>query len=76
VISLVLKLVPDILKWQLDLVLSGMVREFHGGTGTAWVPMGHALSKVLQGVKNEGDVCRWSTWSVWRICVVGEENSH
>jgi hypothetical protein len=53
VISLVLKLVPDIPKWQLNLVLLGMVREFHGGTGAAWVTMGYALSKVLQGMKKE-----------------------
>ena len=54
VISLVRKLVPSIPKWQLDLVLLGMVREFHGGTETAWVPMGRALSKALQGMMNEG----------------------
>jgi hypothetical protein len=31
-----------------------MIREFHGGSGAAWVPMGSALSKILQGIKNEG----------------------
>jgi hypothetical protein len=53
-ISLVLKLIPDVPVWQLEIVLSGMVLHFNGGTGTAWVPLDNAMSKVLQGVQKNG----------------------
>ena len=51
VISLVLKLIPDVPVWHLESMLSGMIREFDGGKGTAWVPLGNAMSKVLQDVQ-------------------------
>jgi hypothetical protein len=54
VISLVLKLIPDVPVWYLEIMLSGMVLHFNGGTGTDWVPLGNAMSKVLQGVQENG----------------------
>ena len=51
VISLVLKLIPDVPVWHLESMLAGMIREFDGGKGTAWVPLGNAMSKVLQDVQ-------------------------
>ena len=51
VISLVLKLFPDVPVWHLESMLLGMIREFDGGKGTAWVPLGNAMSKVLQDVQ-------------------------
>ena len=40
--------------WQLEIVLSSMVLHFNGGTGTAWVPLDNAMTKVLQGVQKNG----------------------
>ena len=51
VISLVLKLIPDVPVWHLESMLSGMILHFDGGKGTAWVPLGNAMSKVLQDVQ-------------------------
>ena len=38
VISLVLKLIPDVPVWHLESMLAGMIREFDGGKGTAPQP--------------------------------------
>jgi hypothetical protein len=54
VTSLVFELIPDVPVWQLEFMLSGMVLHFNGGTGTAWAPLGNAMSKVLQGVQKQG----------------------
>jgi hypothetical protein len=54
VISLVLKLIPDVPVWHLESVLSSMILHFDGGKGTAWGPLGNAMSKVLQDVQKNG----------------------
>jgi hypothetical protein len=35
-------------------MLSGMILHFNGGKGAAWVHLGNAMSKVLQGVQKNG----------------------
>jgi hypothetical protein len=54
VISLVLKLIPEVPVWHLESMLSSMILHFDGGKGTAWGPLGNAMSKVLQDVQKNG----------------------
>ena len=59
---MILEALPDLKEYEVELAMNTMIRGFHGGQGTAWVPLNKKLYDLLKVLISEVSVAGVNTF--------------